>query len=48
MDDPKHLELLATLNQDLWYRSSEDYASWARETYDNEKKLLDKLGLLAK
>jgi tripartite-type tricarboxylate transporter receptor subunit TctC len=48
MDDPKHLELLASLNQDLWYRSSEDYAKWARDTYAKETKLLDRLGLLTK
>jgi tripartite-type tricarboxylate transporter receptor subunit TctC len=48
MDDPKHLELLASLNQDLWYRNSEDYAKWARDTYAKETKLLDRLGLLAK
>jgi tripartite-type tricarboxylate transporter receptor subunit TctC len=48
MDDPKHLELLAQLNQDLWYKNSEDYAKWARETYAKETRLLDKLGLVAK
>jgi len=48
MDDPKHLELLAQLNQDLWYKNSEDYAKWARETFAKEKRLLDKLGLTAK
>ena len=48
MDDPKHLELLAQLNQDLWYKNSEDYAQWARETFAKEKRLLDKLGLSAK
>mgnify|MGYP000036929329 CR=1 FL=1 len=31
MDDPKHLEVLEQLNQDLWYRSGDDYAKWARE-----------------
>ena len=45
MDDPKHLELLAQLNQDLWYKNSEDYAKWARETFTKEKRLIDKLGL---
>ena len=48
MDDPKHLELLASLNQELWYRNSEDYAKWARDTYAKETKLLDRLGLLTK
>jgi tripartite-type tricarboxylate transporter receptor subunit TctC len=48
IDDPKHLELLAQLNQDVWYLNSEDYAKWARETFAKEKRLIDKLGLAAK
>jgi tripartite-type tricarboxylate transporter receptor subunit TctC len=48
MDDPKHLELLAQLNQDLWYKNSEDYTKWARETYAKETRLIVKLGLAAK
>ncbi|MFO1214347.1 MAG: tripartite tricarboxylate transporter substrate binding protein [Burkholderiaceae bacterium] len=48
MDDPKHLELLAQLNQDPWYKSSDDYAKWARETFAKEKRLIDKLGLAGK
>ena len=47
-DDPKHLELLAQLNQDPWYKSSDDYAKWARETFAKEKRLIDKLGLAGK
>ncbi len=48
IEDPKHLELLAQLNQDVWYLNSADYAKWARETFAKEKRLLDKLGLSAK
>jgi tripartite-type tricarboxylate transporter receptor subunit TctC len=48
MDDPKHLEVLAQLNQDLWYRSGDDYAKWARETYAKDKALIERLGLAAK
>jgi tripartite-type tricarboxylate transporter receptor subunit TctC len=48
MDDQKHLEVLAQLNQDLWYRSGDDYASWARETYAKDKALIERLGLAAK
>jgi len=47
MDDPKHLELLDQLNQDLWYRSGDDYARWARETYAKDKALIERLGLAA-
>jgi tripartite-type tricarboxylate transporter receptor subunit TctC len=48
IEDPKHLELLAQLNQDVWYLNSEDYAKWARDTYAKEKRLIDRLGLAAK
>jgi len=48
MDDPRHLELLDQLNQDLWYRNGDDYAKWARETYVKDKALIERLGLAAK
>jgi len=48
LDDPKHLEVLAQLNQDLWYRSGDDYAKWARDTYAKDKALIERLGLAAK
>jgi tripartite-type tricarboxylate transporter receptor subunit TctC len=47
MEDPKHLELLDQLNQDLWYRNGDDYARWARETYVKDKALIERLGLAA-
>ena len=48
LDDPKHLEVLEQLNQDVWYRNGEDYAAWARETFARDKALIEKLGLAAK
>ena len=48
MDDPKHLELLDQLNQDLWYRTGDEYAKWARDQYARDKLLIDRLGLAAK
>lgn len=48
MEDPKHVELLDQLNQDAWYRSGEDYAAWARETFAKDKALIERLGLSAK
>jgi tripartite-type tricarboxylate transporter receptor subunit TctC len=48
MDEPKHQELLDTLNQDVWYKSSEEYAAWARATYVADRALIERLGLLAK
>jgi tripartite-type tricarboxylate transporter receptor subunit TctC len=48
MDDPKHAEVLAQLNQDMWYRSGEDYKKWAIETFAKDKVLIERLGLAAK
>jgi len=48
MDDPKHAELMEQLNQDVWYRSGDDYAKWARETFARDKLLIERLGLAAK
>jgi tripartite-type tricarboxylate transporter receptor subunit TctC len=48
IDEPKHLEVLDQLNQSMWYRSSEDYAKWAREQYAKDKELIERLGLAAK
>lgn len=48
MDDPKHMEVMAQLNQDLWYRSGDDYAKWARDQFAKDKMLIERLGLAAK
>jgi tripartite-type tricarboxylate transporter receptor subunit TctC len=48
IDDPKHQELLDSLNQDLWYKSGDDYAAWAKATHASERTLIERLGLLAK
>ena len=48
MDEPKHLELLDQLNQDAWYRTGEEYAAWARETFAKDKLLIERLGLAGK
>jgi tripartite-type tricarboxylate transporter receptor subunit TctC len=48
IDDPKHQELLDSLNQDLWYKSGGEYAAWAKATYASERALIERLGLLAK
>ena len=48
MDDPQHLAVLDQLNQPVWYKNSADYAAWARETLVKERKLIERLGLLAK
>jgi tripartite-type tricarboxylate transporter receptor subunit TctC len=48
MGDPRHMEMLEQLNQELWYRSSEEYAAWARETFAREGVLIEQLGLAAR
>ena len=48
LDDPKHAEVMEQLNQEVWYRSGDDYAKWARETYVRDKPLIERLGLAAK
>jgi tripartite-type tricarboxylate transporter receptor subunit TctC len=48
LDDPEYQKALDQLDQELWYRSSEDYAKYARETFQKERALIERLGLLAK
>jgi tripartite-type tricarboxylate transporter receptor subunit TctC len=48
LEDPEHLKMLDQLDQELWYQSSEDYAKYARETFAQERALIERLGLLAK
>lgn len=48
MGDPRHTEMLEQLNQELWYRNSEEYAAWARTTFAREGVLIEQLGLAAR
>lgn len=48
MEDPRHLEVLAQLNQDMWYRNSEDYRAWAVATFEKDRQLIERLGLAAR
>jgi tripartite-type tricarboxylate transporter receptor subunit TctC len=48
IDDPEHQKVLQQLDQVYWYKSSEDYARWARETYSAEKATIERAGLLMK
>jgi tripartite-type tricarboxylate transporter receptor subunit TctC len=48
IDDPEHAKVLQQLDQVYWYRSPEDYAKWAAETYGTERALIERLGLQAK
>jgi tripartite-type tricarboxylate transporter receptor subunit TctC len=48
IDDPENQKVLAQLDQVYWYKSTEDYAKWAAETWVSERALVERLGLLAK
>jgi tripartite-type tricarboxylate transporter receptor subunit TctC len=48
LDDPEHLKVLAQLDQVYWYKSSEDYAKWAAETFKAERATIERVGLLLK
>ena len=47
MDDPEHMKVLGTLDQVYWYRSTDEYAKWAADTYVSERALIERLGLMA-
>lgn len=48
MDDPEHQKVLDQLNQDMWYRTGDEYRAWAVATFAKDKALIDRLGLAAK
>ncbi len=48
LDDPEHLKVLAQLDQVYWYKSSEEYAKWAAETFKAERSTIERVGLLLK
>jgi tripartite-type tricarboxylate transporter receptor subunit TctC len=48
IDDPENHKVLAQLDQVYWYKSSEDYLQWAKETNVSEKATIERLGLQAK
>jgi tripartite-type tricarboxylate transporter receptor subunit TctC len=43
MEDPIHLQALEKYDQELVYMSSEDYAKFARETFNAEKATMERL-----
>jgi len=48
LEDPIHLGAVEKYDQEIFYMGSEEYAKWAAETYREERKLIERLGLLAK
>ena len=47
-EDPENLKTLQQLDQPVWYKSSEDYAKWAAETFKAERATIERAGLLIK
>ena len=47
-EDPENLKTLGQLDQPHWYKSSDDYAKWAAETFKAERATIERLGLLVK
>ena len=48
MEDPDNMKMLAQLDQLYWYKSSDDYARWAAETFTAERATIERVGLLLK
>jgi tripartite-type tricarboxylate transporter receptor subunit TctC len=48
LEDPIHTKTLEKYNQPTWYLSTEDYTRWAREQYERERKIIDRIGLSKK
>lgn len=48
MEDPGNKTLLDSLYQIPWYRSSEQYATWAAAAYEQERAFVERAGLLEK
>jgi len=45
LDEPKVRELLDRFDQPVIYMGPEDYARWARQTYESERATIERLGL---
>jgi tripartite-type tricarboxylate transporter receptor subunit TctC len=48
LDDPEHMKVLQQLDQSYWYKSGDDYAKWAAETFKAERATIERVGLLLK
>ena len=48
LEDPEHLKALEKYDQEVFYMNSEDYVKWARDTFRDERQLIERLGMLAK
>jgi tripartite-type tricarboxylate transporter receptor subunit TctC len=45
MDDPAYQKVLERLDQDNVYKSSEDYAKFAKQVNDEQRAIIERMGL---
>lgn len=45
LDDETYLQAIERLQQQKWYRSTEDYTRWAGEQYEVERRNVIRFGL---
>jgi len=48
LEDPIHTKTLEKYNQPLWYQSSEDYTKYARDQFERERRVIERIGLAKK
>jgi tripartite-type tricarboxylate transporter receptor subunit TctC len=48
IDEPENLKTLQQLDQNYWYKSSDEYRQWAAQTLAAERATIERVGLLAK
>jgi tripartite-type tricarboxylate transporter receptor subunit TctC len=48
MEEAEHLKVLDALDQEPWYKNTEDYTKWVRDTFPKERALVERLGLAGK
>lgn len=48
MEDPAYLKVLANFDMEPFYKNSEDYVKFVKEQCEEEKVILEKLGLTKK
>jgi tripartite-type tricarboxylate transporter receptor subunit TctC len=48
LEDPIHLRAVEKYDQEIFYMGSDEYGRWAADTFREERKLIERLGLLAK
>jgi tripartite-type tricarboxylate transporter receptor subunit TctC len=48
MEDPAYLKILERLDMEPFYKNTEDYVKYVKEMCEEEKEIVDKLGLKKK